>query len=148
MTTKSYLPKADGIVRKWHLIDGDGLVLGRIATNAAMILMGKRKAIYTPHLDTGDFVVVTNASKIVLTGKKLEQKIDYRHSGYPRGDKYMLYGRLMKENPEKAVRLAVEGMLPKNKLRGKRIVRLKIYRDATHPHAAQFAIPKTNKEQK
>jgi large subunit ribosomal protein L13 len=145
---KTYLPKVDEIPqnRKWRVIDGAGVALGRVATQAAMMLMGKNKVDYTPHLDTGDFVVVINASKIVLTGKKLEQKIDYRHSGYPGGDRYVLYGKLMAEHPEKAVRLAVEGMLPKNRMRGKEIVRLKVYKGAEHPHAAQFAVPKPKVE--
>lgn len=154
MPTKTYLPKESEIPqnRKWRLIDGAGVALGRVATQAAMMLMGKNKADYTPHLDTGDFVVVINASKIVLTGKKLEQKIDYRHSGYPGGDRYVLYGKLMAEHPEKAVTLAVEGMLPKNRMRGKEIVRLKVYKGAEHPHAAQFAAgtakPKAEKAEK
>ncbi|MFH1367549.1 MAG: 50S ribosomal protein L13 [Elusimicrobiota bacterium] len=136
--TRTYLPKKDGIVRKWHLLDGQDFVLGRLATKAAGILCGKIKPIYTPHLDTGDFAVVVNAEKVRLTGNKLQQKIDFRHSGYPGGDKYMLYDELMKKNPEKAVRLAVKGMLPKNRLGAKMIKRLNIYKGPTHPHAAQF----------
>lgn len=138
MLTKTYLPKKDGIDRKWHVLDGKEFVLGRLATKAAGILCGKIKPIYTPHLDTGDFVIVVNADKIKLTGKKLEQKIDYRHSGYPTGDKYMLYGELMKTHPEKAVRLAVKGMLPKNRLGDKMITRLNVYKGAEHPHIAQL----------
>jgi large subunit ribosomal protein L13 len=137
MFQKTYLPKTADIVRKWHVIDGRGLVLGRLACEAAKKLSGKNKAYYTQSIDCGDFVVVTNAAKVVLTGKKLEQKVDFRHSGYPRGDKYTLYSKLMAENPEKAVRLAVKGMLPKNRLGSKQIRRLKIYKNESHPHKEQ-----------
>lgn len=140
MMSKTYLPKTNEIERKWHIIDGAGKVLGRLATNAADILRGKTKRIYTPHLDCGDFIVIKNAEKIVLTGKKLQQKLDYRHSGYPRGDRYMLYEKLMQVNPEKAVRLAVKGMLQHNRLGNKQIRRLKVYRGNVHPHAAQTGL--------
>jgi large subunit ribosomal protein L13 len=134
MNMKTYLPKQEEIQRRWHVIDARGKALGRLATQAADILRGKDKPIYSNHVDCGDYVVVTNATKVVLTGKKLEQKIDYRHSGYPRGDRYIPYSKLMTDNPEKAVRLAVKGMLPKNKLADRQIKRLKVYRTAEHPH--------------
>src|SRR3989339_26127 len=103
MNSKTYLPKENEIQRDWHVIDGTGKVLGRLATNIANILRGKNKVYYTSHLDCGGFVVVTNAAKVKLTGKKLDQKIDYRHSGYPGGDRYTPYSKLMAEHPEKAV---------------------------------------------
>lgn len=142
MLTRTYLPPKDGIVRKWHLIDGNGLVLGRLSTRCAGLLSGKTKAIYTPHLDTGDHVVVINASKIILTGNKLKQKIDYRHSGYPGGDRYTIYEKLMKDTPEKAVQLAVKGMLPKTRLGAKMLRRLIVYKGEAHLQGAQFAVPK------
>lgn len=148
MLTRTYLPKVDEIQRKWHLIDGNGQVLGRLATKVTNILNGKTKVIYTPHLDTGDFVVVVNAEKVKLTGKKLQQKIDYRHSQYPGGDKYMNYEALMKKSPEKAVMLAVKGMLPKNRLGDKMIKRLNIYKGPDHPHVAQFNAGMGKKKEK
>lgn len=141
MNNKTYLPKVDEISnnRQWHHLDANGRVLGRIACEAANILRGKNKRWYTSHLDCGDFVIITNADKIVLTGKKLEQKIDYRHSGYSGGDVYTPYSKLMAEKPERAVLLAVKGMLAKNKLGNQQIKRLKVYRGTAHPHSAQFA---------
>lgn len=139
MNKKTYLPKADGIDRKWHLIDADGKVLGRLAVEIADILRGKKKVIYTNHIDCGDFVVVTNASKIALTGKKLDQKTHFTYSGYPGGTKFTPYSVLMEEQPEKALMLAVKGMLPKNKLADKQLKRLRVFKDANHSHGAQFA---------
>lgn len=136
---KSYLPKAGTIKRKWHIIDAQGQVLGRLATAVADTLRGKKKRTYCNSVDCGDFVIVTNASKVVLTGNKINQKTAFRHSGYPGGDTLTPYAKLMAESPEKAVRLAVKGMLPKNRLAARQIVRLKIYRGAEHPHSAQFA---------
>ena len=146
MNTKTYLPRQEEIKRQWHVIDANGKVLGRLATEVAGLLRGKGKPFYTSHIDCGDFVVIVNASKIVLTGNKLDQKIDFRHSGYPRGDKYTPYRKLMAENPGKAVRLAVKGMLPKNKLADRQITRLKVYTDQQHPHAAQMAKPAAAEE--
>ena len=134
---KTYLPKAEEIKRKWHFIDADGQVLGRLAVRVAALLRGKRKAIYTSHIDCGDFVVLTNVSKIVLTGKKLEQKTAFSFSGYPGGAKLTPYSKLMAENPEKAVRIAVKGMLPQNKLADKQMKRLKLFKGAEHTHQAQ-----------
>jgi ribosomal protein L13, bacterial type len=141
-SNKTFLPKTEEIQRKWHLVDARGKVLGRLATHIADVLRGKNKALFTPHVDCGDFVVVTNAGKIVLTGKKLDQKLDFRHSGYPGGDKYTPYRKLIDEHPEKAIELAVKGMLPKNKLADRQLKRLKVYKDDQHPHKAQFATPK------
>jgi large subunit ribosomal protein L13 len=138
MNTKTYFPKIDEIKRGWHLIDADGKVLGRLATEVANILRGKDKAIFSNDIDCGDFVVITNAAKVVLTGKKIEQKVAYRHSGYPGGAKFTPYSKLMAEKPEKAVEFAVKGMLPKNKLANRQITRLKVYRSSEHPHSAQF----------
>ncbi|OGS19608.1 MAG: 50S ribosomal protein L13 [Elusimicrobia bacterium RIFOXYA2_FULL_50_26] len=138
INAKTHLPKVVEINRKWHHIDATGKVLGRLACEAANILRGKNKRDYTPHLDCGDFVVVTNAGKVVLTGKKLEQKIDYRHSGYSGGDVSTPYSKLMSEKPDRAITLAVKGMLAKNKLGNRQITRLKVYKTAEHPHAAQF----------
>ena len=147
MNKKTYLPKVDAIGRKWHLINADGKVLGRLAVEIADILRGKKKVIYTNHIDCGDFVVVTNAGKITLTGKKLDQKTHFSFSGYPGGARLTPYSVLMKENPEKALTVAVKGMLPKNKLAAKQLKRLKIYRDENHEHGAQLT-PVNSKEVK
>lgn len=125
--------------RRWHVLDAEGQVLGRLATRIVTILRGKDKPLFAPALDCGDFVVVVNAGKVKLTGKKLEQKIDYRHSGYPKGDRYTLYRQLMVEHPERPVTLAVKGMLPKNRLRDRMLRRLKVYAGSEHPHGAQLA---------
>lgn len=130
------VPKG-AVVRKWLLIDADGQVLGRTATRVAHLLKGKHKTLYVTNQDTGDHVIVVNAAKLRLTGKKLDQKMDFRHSGYPRGDHYTPYRVLMEKNPERAFRLAVKGMLPKNTLGREMIKKLKVYRGATHAHAAQ-----------
>jgi large subunit ribosomal protein L13 len=137
--TKSYLPKANEIKRKWHVIDGADVVLGRLSTKAADLLRGKQKAIYTPNVDCGDFVLVLNAAKIRLTGDKLEQKTDYRHSGYSGGGVLTQYKKLMAEQPEKAVLKAVMGMLPDNRLAARQLTRLKVFRGSEHTHAAQIA---------
>lgn len=139
MTTKTYLPEIKKIQRNWHFIDANGKVLGRLATVVANILRGKNKAFYTPNIDCGDFVVITNAAKVVLTGNKLEQKIDYTHSGYSGGDRHTKYKDLMATKPERAVKIAVKGMLPHNRLADRQIVRLKIFKGAEHTHSAQFA---------
>ena len=139
MNKKTYLPKADGIERKWHLIDAEGKILGRLATEIADILRGKKKVIYTNHIDCGDFVVVTNASKVALTGKKLDQKMYFTFSGYPGGAKLTPYGKMMEKAPEKVLEAAVKGMLPKNKLADKQLKRLKVFKDDKHDHGAQFA---------
>ncbi|MDR1941609.1 MAG: 50S ribosomal protein L13 [Endomicrobium sp.] len=139
MNKKTYLPKEDAIERKWHLINADGKVLGRLAVEVADILRGKKKVIYTGHIDCGDFVVITNAKKIVLTGKKLDQKTHFTYSGYPGGTKFTPYSVLMEKSPDKALMLAVKGMLPKNKLADRQLKRLKVFKDEKHTHGAQFA---------
>ncbi len=134
---KSYMAKPNEIDRKWYVIDAEGKVLGRLASEVATILRGKHKPIYTPHVDTGDYVIIINADKIRLTGKKLEQK-EYRyHTGYPGGLRSVPYSRMMKENPEKAIQLAVKGMLPKNRLGRQMIKKLKVYSGPEHNHQAQ-----------
>ncbi|MDH5745096.1 MAG: 50S ribosomal protein L13, partial [Candidatus Aminicenantes bacterium] len=125
------------IEKKWYLIDASGLVLGRLATKVAELLRGKGKPIFSPHMDTGDYVIIINAGKVLLTGKKLQQKFHFTHSGYPGGAKFTRYDKLLAENPEKAIRLAVKGMLPPNKLADRLITKLKIYRTREHPHGAQ-----------
>ncbi|MGH8103482.1 MAG: 50S ribosomal protein L13 [bacterium] len=131
--------------RQWHLVNADGEVLGRLASRIARLLIGKDKACYTPSVDCGDFVVVVNAKNVVLTGKKLQQKLFYRHSGYLGGLKQEPYSSLIARRPELAVRKAVWGMLPKTRLGRRMIVRLKVYPGANHRHGAQFP---TNEDKK
>jgi len=134
---RTFVPKRENIEKKWYLIDASDLVLGRLATKVAELLRGKGKPIFSPHMDTGDYVIIINAGKVLLTGKKLQQKFHFTHSGYPGGAKFTRYDKLLAENPEKAIRLAVKGMLPPNKLADKLITKLKIYRTKEHPHGAQ-----------
>ncbi|QSQ09002.1 50S ribosomal protein L13 [Koleobacter methoxysyntrophicus] len=134
---KTFMAKTQDVQRKWYILDAEGKPLGRLASEAARILRGKHKSIYTPHVDTGDHVIIINAEKAVLTGKKMKQKIYYHHSLYPGGLKAKRYEIFMKENPEKAVMLAVKGMLPHNSLGRKMIKKLKVYRGENHPHEAQ-----------
>ncbi|RKZ00626.1 MAG: 50S ribosomal protein L13 [Candidatus Hydrothermota bacterium] len=138
---RTYLPKKDEVKREWWLIDAEGQTLGRLASRIALILQGKRKRIYTPHIDTGDFVVVINAEKVRLTGKKLDQKIYYRHSGYPGGLHARTARQLLQTFPERLIELAVKRMLPKNKLGRRMFKRLKVYRGPEHPHKAQNPKP-------
>jgi len=133
----TYFPHDPKSERRWHLVDAKGQVLGRLATKVAGILRGKNKPTFTPYLDQGDGVIIVNAAQVKLTGNKLEQKVSYSHSMYPGGHKLVPYKRLMDENPEKAVRHAISGMLCKNKLRERMLARLKIYRDNVQPHGAQ-----------
>lgn len=133
----TYMAKASDIKRKWYIIDAEGKPLGRVAAQVAIILRGKHKAIFTPHVDSGDHVIVLNADKVVLTGKKLEQKYYRRHSGYPGGLKEIQYKRLMATQPEKAVMLAVKGMLPKNSLGRAALRKLRVYKGTEHKHEAQ-----------
>ena len=133
----TYMANKGNIVRKWYVIDAAGRPLGKTAVAAATILRGKHKPEYTPHADCGDFVIVVNADKAVLTGKKLEQKYYRTHSGYVGGLKETKYRLLMQNKPELAVRLAVRGMMPRNIVTKDSLTRLKIYRGAEHPHAAQ-----------
>lgn len=133
----TYMPKANEVERKWYLLDAEGKTLGALAAEAATLLRGKHKPIFTPHVDTGDFVVVINADKIVLTGKKLEQKTYYHHTGYIGNMKEVKYKKLMAEKPEFAVKKAVKGMLPDNTLGRKALTRLHVYAGPEHKHAAQ-----------
>ena len=141
MTVRTFTPKADGIDRAWHVIDASDVVLGRLASQAAILLRGKHKPIFAPHLDTGDFVVIVNAGKVALTGNKLEHKMAYRHSGYPGGLRSVAYSELMARNPERAVEKAVRGMLPKNSLGRQMLRKLKVYAGPDHPHQAQRPVP-------
>ena len=134
---KTFMPKAADITRKWYVVDAEGQVFGRLASQVANILRGKNKPIYTPNVDTGDFVIIINASKAVLTGKKLDQKIYYKHSGYVGGLKETKYRKLLAEKPEFAIRRAVTGMLPKGPLGRQMAKKLKVYAGPTHEHAAQ-----------
>ncbi|MGI9953042.1 50S ribosomal protein L13 [Moorellaceae bacterium AZ2] len=134
---KTFMAKPHEVQRKWYVIDAAGKSLGRVAATAAALLRGKHKPIYTPHVDTGDHVIIINAEKVRLTGKKLEQKEYIRHSGYPGGLKRIKYGTLLKTQPEKAVQKAVWGMLPHNRLGRKIIKKLRVYRGGVHPHQAQ-----------
>jgi len=138
---RTYTPKASEIERSWHVIDADGLVLGRLATEVARLLRGKHKPTFTPHIDTGDHVVVINADKVVLTSNKGDKVFVHRHSGYPGGIRTQSYGDLLRTKPEEAVRRAVRGMLPKNRLGRQMIRKLKVYAGPTHPHAAQQPQP-------
>ena len=133
----TYMAKAGQVDRKWYVIDAAGKPLGRVAAQAAVLLRGKHKPTYTPHVDCGDFVIIINAEQAVLTGKKLEQKYYYTHSGYVGGLKAVQYKRLMNEKPEFAMELAVKGMLQKNKLASAQLTRLKMFRGAEHTHQAQ-----------
>ena len=135
---KTYFARKETMeARDWRLVDAEGKVLGRLATEVADLLRGKNKPIYTPHVDTGDFVVVVNADKIKLTGRKWEQKVYYRHSGYPGGLKSLTAKELLEKKPEELIRHAVKGMLPKNRLGRKMLKKLKVYADNDHPHEAQ-----------
>lgn len=133
----TYSPKAVEIERDWYVIDAEGLVLGRLASEIASLLRGKHKPIFAPHLDTGDHVIVVNADKVVLTASKAERKTVYRHSGYPGGLKSESYARALARKPEDAVRRTIQGMLPKNRLGRQMLGKLKIYAGPHHPHAAQ-----------
>jgi len=134
---KTFNVKKEEIVKDWCVVDGQGKILGRLASEIASRLRGKHKPIYTPHLDTGDFVIVVNAEKIRLTGNKLANKIYYRHSGYPGGLTETTAGKLLQEKPEDVLKIAVRGMLPKNTLGRAMLKKLKIYKGPEHPHDAQ-----------
>ena len=138
---RTYTPKVSEIQREWFVVDAEGMVLGRLATEVATILRGKHKPTSTPHIDTGDHVIVINADKVVLTSNKGEKTLVHRHSGYPGGLRTKTYGQLIAEKPEEAVRRAVRGMIPKNRLGRQMIKKLKVYAGPVHNHAAQD--PKT-----
>lgn len=139
--TRTYTPKAGEIQRDWLVIDATDVVLGRLASQVAALLRGKHKPTFANHMDSGDFVVIVNADKVVLTRDKAEKKMAYRHSGYPGGLKSVSYTEFLEKNPVKAVEKAVRGMLPKNSLGRQQLTKLKVYVGAEHPHSAQQ--PKT-----
>jgi large subunit ribosomal protein L13 len=138
---KTYTAKPGEVTREWYLVDADGQTLGRLATVIADTLRGKRKPQYTPHVDTGDFVVVVNAEKIAVTGNKLDQKMYYRHSGYPGGLKERTLREQLERRPTEVLRKAVKGMLPKNRLAAQQLTKLKIYAGPDHPHGPQNPQP-------
>lgn len=134
---RTYSPKPADLDRQWHVIDATDVVLGRLASQTAQLLRGKHKAIFAPHVDTGDFVIIINAEKVALTGSKRENKLAYRHSGYPGGLKAVGYEQLLEQQPTKAVEKAIRGMLPKNSLGRQMLRKLKVYAGPEHPHSAQ-----------
>jgi len=133
--------KKEDTQKKWHLVDAEGMILGRLASQVAVLLRGKHKAIFSPHVDSGDHVVIVNAEKIQLTGDKLRQKLYFRHSDYPKGLKTFRAEEVLKKNPESLITMAVSGMLPKNKLGRAMIKKLKVYKGANHSHKAQRPEP-------
>lgn len=143
---KTFLPKVDLAQRKWHLIDANGMVLGRLAAQVADVLRGKDKAVFTPHLDAGDFVVVINAAKVVLTGKKETGKKYMSYSGWRGGEKYTSVAQMRARRPEWLITHAVKGMIPKNRLGDRLLTKLKVYRGEKHPHQAQQPAPLTVKQ--
>jgi large subunit ribosomal protein L13 len=138
---RTFSPKAGDIQHQWHVIDASDVVLGRLASHAAILLRGKHKPIYAPHVDTGDFVIVVNAEKVALSGRKLEQKRAYRHSGYPGGLRAVAYQDMLEKHPERLIEKAVRGMLPKNSLGRNMLRKLKVYAGPDHPHQAQQPVP-------
>jgi len=141
ITVRTYSPKPADIQREWHVIDAEDIILGKLAVAAATLLRGKHKAIYAPHMDTGDFVIVVNAAKVALTGTKRTTKMSYRHSGFPGGLSQTPIGELLAKDARTAVENAVWGMLPKNKLGRAQLTKLKVYAGPDHPHTAQRATP-------
>jgi large subunit ribosomal protein L13 len=138
---KTYVATPENRQRDWYVVDAEGKTLGRLATQIADVLRGKRKPEYTPHCDTGDFVVVVNAEKIAVTGRKLEQKTYYRHSGYPGGLRSRTLGEMLDRRPDDVIRKAVKGMLPRNRLARGQLTKLKVYAGPDHPHKAQQPKP-------
>ena len=138
---RTFSPKPGDVQRTWHVIDASDVVLGRLASHAATLLRGKHKPIFAPHVDTGDFVIIVNASKVAMSGNKREQKMAYRHSGYPGGLKRVPYSELLEKRPDRAVERAVRGMLPKNRIGRQMLKKLKVYAGPEHPHAAQRPTP-------
>jgi large subunit ribosomal protein L13 len=147
---RTYSPKPGEVTRTWHVIDAEDVVLGRLATQVATLLRGKHKPTFAPHVDTGDFVIIVNAEKVVLTGNKRDQKFAYRHSGYPGGLRKRTFGELLDTRPDRLLEKVVKGMLPKNKLGRAQGKKLKVYAGPEHPHAAQqpkpFEIAKVEKQ--
>src|SRR4030043_1700023 len=138
---KTYQAKKEELEHQWYVVDAEGKILGRLATKVADLLRGKTKPTYTPHLDTGDFVVVVNAGKVALTGKKMKDKIYYHYTGYPGGIKEISAEKLLAKKPTEMIRIAVKGMLPKNSLGRQMLRKLKVYAGAKHPHEAQKPVP-------
>ncbi|MEO8829001.1 50S ribosomal protein L13 [Lapillicoccus sp.] len=138
---RTYTPKPGEVTRAWHIIDASDVVLGRLASQTAILLRGKHKATFAPHVDTGDFVIIVNADKVVLTGSKAEKKKAYRHSGFPGGLKSTSYTELLDKHPTKAVEKAIRGMLPHNSLARQQMTKLKVYAGPSHPHDAQKPAP-------
>ncbi|GAA2751495.1 50S ribosomal protein L13 [Amnibacterium kyonggiense] len=141
--TRTYSPKASEITHDWVVIDATDVVLGRLASHAAALLRGKHKPTFAPHLDSGDFVIIINADKVALTGSKRDEKLAYRHSGYPGGLTATKYSELLEKQPERTVEKSIRGMLPKNSLGRAQIKKLKVYAGPEHPHAAQQPTPYT-----
>lgn len=135
---KTFVAKKENLEKRWFLVDAEGKVVGRLATKLATLLRGKGKPTFSPHLDCGDYIICINAEKVVFTGKKLEQKLYYRHSGYMGGQKSRTAERLLREKPREVIREAVKGMLPKNHLGRKLLKNLKVYAGSNHPHKAQM----------
>jgi len=138
---RTYQPKSGDVQRQWHVIDATDVVLGRLASQAARLLRGKHKPIYAPHVDTGDFVIIVNAAKVALTGAKRDNKVAYRHSGYPGGLKTVPYTELLDKRPDRAVEKAIKGMLPHTTLGRQMAGKLKVYAGPEHPHQAQKPVP-------
>ena len=138
---RTYLPQAERVATCWHVVDADGLVLGRLSSEVARVLRGKHRPIFAPHIDTGDHVIVVNAAKVVMTSGKADRSFSYRHSGYPGGLRTRQLRRAARDKPEEVVRRAVKGMLPKGALGHKMLGKLKVYAGPEHPHAAQMPIP-------
>lgn len=138
---RTYSPKAGEVTHAWHVIDAEDVVLGRLATQAATLLRGKHKPTYAPHVDTGDFVVIVNAEKVALTGRKREQAFQFRHSGYPGGGSKHSFGQVLDKHPERLLEKTIKGMLPKNKLGRAMAKKLKVYAGPNHPHQAQNPQP-------
>jgi len=134
---KTFSPTPADADRRWHVVDAEGVPLGRMATQVARLLIGKHKPTYSPHMDMGDFVVVVNAEKVVVTGNKREAKRYWRHSGYPGGIRYRTLGEMLERRPEEVLRKAVKGMLPRNRLARRQLTKLKVYAGPDHPHQAQ-----------
>lgn len=138
---KTFSPKPKDIKRQWFLVDAEGKTLGRLAAKVATVLMGKHKPSFTPHLDAGDFVIIVNAAKVAVTGKKLHDKLYHRHSGYPGGLKTANLQQMLLKHPEKVLRFAIRGMLPHNRLGSQMYAKLKVYNGPSHPHQAQQPLP-------
>jgi large subunit ribosomal protein L13 len=138
---RTYSPKPDDQDPVWHVIDASDVVLGRLASQVAVLLRGKHKVTFAPHMDMGDFVIIINAEKVALTGQKKQQKMEFRHSGFPGGLTATSYSELLESNPRRAVEKAIKGMLPHNKLGRQQIKKLKVYAGPQHPHAAQMPQP-------